>query len=407
MSGWSSTNANPDQFAVYIDRNQTYPYDASRKGYRLSGAGVEHLTPYGYHNARAYANGISVESAMPGGDQTAYLIRVEIDYDSPHWNQLRDDLLLANGNPKKNAITMKGAGIQRARKCCAGDISVEERDSFYIYGCGNMWRGLETSSCTSEKSKEDCRDIMRLWCTSEDDWKTACGNTDLWKGISLEDMKNFCRLKNDTWWNICGCFYPDVKFENSTSVRVESTDTESTFTGYSDQLNKMIPTYGMTRADVNLIIGDPSCYYRPCTTSATINLIASGTNYSQNCKATGITFVECVTNPTLDVGAMYDNSSIEFNSTCNITVNGTGRVFSKRDPSPTDPAPTDPAPTDPSPTDPAPTTPAPTDPPTDPVSSTDFTSIIIIFVVSFVVIGVGVGVGVYVYRKRQSKSTIK
>ena len=372
----SAYNVSQDDIDKYYNYKLTSHTDDTRSVSWMFG--IDGFLPPGYHNpvytTKGYSGGYSINDYV-----LQYCIQITRDDNSPHWNWFYNKVLDANGRVNTiNPTTSQKQVISICMDCCLGNVTSEDVDTIAM--CGRIFGGSTPQICSTQTKQ--CLNVMRAYCQIESEYDNACADMRLWNDLSPADMKEICAKKDSRWWNICGCFYPDVEFESTTGALTKST---GIFKDYSEQLNKLSSTYEMSRAQVRQIMNDPSCYYRPCTSSDTFNLVTS----QNNCQATGITFVSCTQEADLDIGSVNDNGSVTVNNTCNVQINGTTTAFVKNGTPPTNPSPTNPSPTIPSPY-------------VDPVSRTDFTTPIILLVIAVVVtISVTAGVVIYVNRKKE------
>jgi hypothetical protein len=222
--------------------------------------------------------------------------------------------------------------IDQGLKCCNGQYNNGEEA---INACGTLWKGTAGQVCPDTT---DCDEIKRVYCSKSDASFNACNEDTAFLVRMAETRKldSICANKDEAWKNICACNYPlQVTFTEADLVGASNT-----YAGYTSYLRQYEKDYQMSLSDLELLAGDPRCFYTPCNVHVPDAVREAGTTKASGCKARGLNMVECDQNFKVDQTDNID-SPLTLMNTCVVNmVDGSKTTYVKGGaPTTTDPKP--------------------------------------------------------------------
>lgn len=274
------------------------------------------LYPSGYGNPTLV--GHQTKTAAVFGSVKDNVMRVTLDTGDSHWDTQRNKIF--NGGVINESANSEL--IDQAMACCTG--SYNNTDS-KIEGCGNLWKGSKHTGACADNSV-DCDQIKRVYCMQENADFQTCAKDTAWlvRMASSNKLNTICANKGESWRNICACNYPlSATITEGTDGKLVFKD--PTYPNYQSYLESYHKNYAINETELQLLAGDPRCFYTPCTVHVPFAVQQAGVAESGGCRQRGFSMFQCnqysATNSADNI-----NSPITVTANCSVNVSEDGDV---------------------------------------------------------------------------------
>jgi hypothetical protein len=273
------------------------------------------LYPTGYGNPTLV--GHQTKTAAKWGSIKDNVMRVTLNTDDTHWETQRNKIFSGGSI---NEETTNSDFIDEGMACCSGSYNNADPK---IEGCGNLWKGSRhTGICDST----DCDQIKQVYCTRENADFQTCAKDTAWL-VRMADSRKLdaiCANKGETWRNICACNYP-LSATITEGIDRELIFKDPTYPNYKSYLKSYYKNYAINESELQLLAGDPRCFYTPCTVHVPLVVQQAGVAESGGCRQRGFSMIQC--NQTSNTTS-EDNidSPITVTPICTVNINGKGDV---------------------------------------------------------------------------------
>jgi hypothetical protein len=211
--------------------------------------------------------------------------------------------------------------IDQGLKCCNGQYN---NGTEAINACGTLWKGTAGQVCPDTT---DCDEIKRVYC-SKSDASFNASNEDtafLVRMAETRKLDSICANKDEAWKNICACNYP----LQVTITEAGLVGASNTYAGYTSYLKQYEKDYKISLSDLELLAGDPRCFYAPCHVHVPDAVREAGTTVASGCKARGFNMFQCDQNFKVDQTGNI-NSPVTLTNQCVVyTTDGAKTTYVK------------------------------------------------------------------------------